>query len=175
MARDIDALATPGSVAPGGRRYPRGVTTRLDVALEGTGRKVFASAQDWPGWSRSGKTPEAAIEALLTYAARYEPIARAAGLPFPSTFDVPVMPDQHVGPAIVVHVGDADRVARLVPSEPDHRTDVAHHQRRGPHGGPRDADVRHGGKGDGGRRTRRRIVDEPTRGRAEHRRRVDEC
>lgn len=49
------------------------MTERLAVALEGTGRKVFASALEWPGWPRSGKTAEAAIEALLAYASRYGP------------------------------------------------------------------------------------------------------
>ena len=37
---------------------------RLAVVLEAGDKKVFASAADWPGWSRSGKTDEAAIEAL---------------------------------------------------------------------------------------------------------------
>ena len=43
-------------------------------------RRSFASALDWPGWSRSGKTDEAAIEALLAYAPRYAPVAKLAGL-----------------------------------------------------------------------------------------------
>lgn len=64
---------------------------RLTIALEGTGRKVFASALDWPGWSRSGKGPEAALEVLLAYAPRYAPVARAAGLHFADTFDVEVV------------------------------------------------------------------------------------
>jgi hypothetical protein len=67
------------------------MTERLDVALEGTGKKVFASALDWPGWSRSGKTAEAAIEALLAYAPRYELVVRAAGLRLASAFDVDVV------------------------------------------------------------------------------------
>jgi hypothetical protein len=67
------------------------VTERLAVALEGTGTKVFASALDWPGWSRSAKTDEAAIESLLAYASRYEPVVRAAGLRLASSFDVDVV------------------------------------------------------------------------------------
>jgi hypothetical protein len=63
----------------------------LAVALEGTAKKVFASALDWPGWSRSAKTDEAAIEALLAYAPRYAPVARAAGLEFPSRLDVDIV------------------------------------------------------------------------------------
>src|SRR4051794_8049567 len=64
---------------------------RLTVAIEGTGKKVFASALEWPGWSRSGKGADAAVEALLAYAPRYAPVARAAGLAFADTFDADVV------------------------------------------------------------------------------------
>ncbi|MBI2782233.1 MAG: hypothetical protein HYX55_10635 [Chloroflexi bacterium] len=73
------------------------MTGRLTVALEGTGRKVFASALEWPGWARSGKTPEAAIESLLAYAPRYEPVARAAGLTLGTSFDVDVVEHLEAG------------------------------------------------------------------------------
>jgi acyl-CoA synthetase (AMP-forming)/AMP-acid ligase II len=52
---------------------------KVDVAIEATDKKSFATAVDWPGWSRSGKTEELAVEALLAYADRYAPIAKAAG------------------------------------------------------------------------------------------------
>ncbi|HLE59859.1 MAG TPA: hypothetical protein VJA85_09455 [Candidatus Limnocylindria bacterium] len=53
---------------------------RLAVYLEVTPRRTFASAVDWPGWSRSGKTEAAAIEALLTSAPRYARVtARTPG------------------------------------------------------------------------------------------------
>ena len=45
------------------------------VYLEVGKTKVFACAVDWPGWERSGKTEEAALDALATYAGRYAPIA----------------------------------------------------------------------------------------------------
>ena len=46
--------------------------TGLRIALEEGKQKVFASAIDWPGWSRSGKkTPGAAIDELLVYRHRY--------------------------------------------------------------------------------------------------------
>ena len=67
------------------------MTERLTVALEGTGKKVFASALEWPGWSRAGKTPEAAIEHLLAYAPRYAQVVRAAGMTLGTTFDVDVV------------------------------------------------------------------------------------
>ena len=54
----------------------------LAVAIE-TGRKrVFATAVDWPGWSRAGKTEEAALEALVGAAPRYAVVAAEAGEAF---------------------------------------------------------------------------------------------
>jgi hypothetical protein len=67
------------------------VTKRLTVAIEGGGKKVFASALEWPGWSRSGKTAEASIEALLAYGPRYEPVVRLAGLTLGTSFAVEVV------------------------------------------------------------------------------------
>lgn len=67
------------------------MSERLAVALEGTDKKVFASALEWPGWSRAGKTPDLAIESLLAYAQRFEPVARAAGLRIGAAFDVDVV------------------------------------------------------------------------------------
>src|SRR5262249_12948194 len=34
-------------------------------------KKAFATAVDWPGWSRSAKTPEAAVASLVAYRDRY--------------------------------------------------------------------------------------------------------
>jgi hypothetical protein len=42
-----------------------------DVYLESGRKRVFACAVDWPGWARSGRTEDAALEALLAYAPRY--------------------------------------------------------------------------------------------------------
>jgi hypothetical protein len=41
------------------------------VVIESGRQKVFASALDWPGWSRSGRTEQAAIAALEDYLPRY--------------------------------------------------------------------------------------------------------
>jgi hypothetical protein len=59
----------------------------LRVVLEVAPKRAFASAIDWPGWSRGGKTPEEATEALLAYAPRYAKVARRAKVAFdpPST------------------------------------------------------------------------------------------
>jgi hypothetical protein len=56
---------------------------RVQVSIEQAEKKAFATAVDWPGWSRSGKTEELAVEALIAYAERYAPVAHAAG----ETFD----------------------------------------------------------------------------------------
>ncbi len=60
-------------------------TKTIAVALETTPRKTFACALDWPGWCRSGRDPDAALETLAEYADRYAPIAHAAGHPLPAT------------------------------------------------------------------------------------------
>jgi hypothetical protein len=132
---------------------------RLAVALESTPKKAFASALDWPGWSRSAKTDELAIETLLAYAPRYAPVTRAARLTLPSAFDVDVVERVEGGsgttfgvPSHLAHRADAqpvdraeaarlasiveaawsilDRVAARTPAE----------LRKGPRGGGRDRD-----------------------------------
>ena len=55
----------------------------MTVGVEVTPKKAFASALDWPGWTRAGKTPEAALEALAAAAPRYASVARKAKLDFP--------------------------------------------------------------------------------------------
>jgi hypothetical protein len=52
------------------------------VYLEVVPKRAFAVAIEWPGWSRSGRTLEVALETLVAYAPRYAPVAREAGLPF---------------------------------------------------------------------------------------------
>ena len=54
-----------------------------DVCLEASGKRVFASAIDWPGWCRSGRTDEGALETLAEYASRYAAVVGAAGIRFP--------------------------------------------------------------------------------------------
>jgi hypothetical protein len=54
----------------------------VPVVLE-TGRKrVFATATDWPGWCRSGRDEEAALQALLDYGPRYASVLRGRRLGF---------------------------------------------------------------------------------------------
>ena len=58
------------------------MTAKIDVYLEVGSKRIFAGAIEWPGWCRSGKTPEAALEALLAYAPRYAKAVGRAGGPF---------------------------------------------------------------------------------------------
>jgi hypothetical protein len=53
---------------------------RLRVYLERGDKRTFAGALDWPGWSRSGRSDEEAIRALLDCAPRYAKVAKRAGL-----------------------------------------------------------------------------------------------
>jgi hypothetical protein len=53
------------------------------VYIEVGGKRAFASAADWPGWSRGGKDERSALEALAAYAPRYAKVAKLARLDFP--------------------------------------------------------------------------------------------
>jgi hypothetical protein len=54
------------------------------VCLEIGTRRVFASALDWPGWVRAGRTDEAALAALAAAAPRYAVVTGEAGIRFPA-------------------------------------------------------------------------------------------
>jgi hypothetical protein len=103
---------------------------RIGVSIEAAPKKAFATAVDWPGWSRSGKSAELAIEALATYAERYAPVAKLAGETFAATDDLDLEVVERSGggggtefgvPSNItdqdrrrVTAKDADRLARLV-------------------------------------------------------------
>jgi hypothetical protein len=131
---------------------------RLAVAIEGTGRKVFAAALDWPCWARSGKTEQLAVEALLAYAPRYAPVVRLAGLQLAEQFDVEV--DEHRDGSAGTEFGvpsrifdadarpvdraEAERLASIVRAAwttfDDVRAGAPAELRKGPRGGGRDRD-----------------------------------
>jgi hypothetical protein len=52
------------------------------VCVEAGARRTFASALDWPGWSRSGRDEAQALETLAAYAERYAPVTEEAGIEF---------------------------------------------------------------------------------------------
>lgn len=51
---------------------------KVKVSVESASKRVFAAAVDYPGWARSGKTEEQALEALAAYRDRYAPVASRA-------------------------------------------------------------------------------------------------
>jgi hypothetical protein len=72
------------------------MTVRVVIERGPKGRKSAAVAIDWPGWSRGGKTPEAAFEAVESYRNRYVPVARLAGLEaeFEAAGDLEIVEDR---------------------------------------------------------------------------------
>jgi len=132
------------------------VSPEIAVALETTPKKTFATAVDWPGWSRSGKSADLALEALAAYVARYRPIAEAAGETLPPDLAFEVVETAGGGAGTEFGVpsrateadrrptspGEADRLARLVRAAWDHFDRTAASApaalRKGPRGGGRD-------------------------------------
>lgn len=53
---------------------------RVIVEIGPKGKKVVATAWDWPGLERGGKTEEDALATLESYLPRYEPVAVRAGM-----------------------------------------------------------------------------------------------
>jgi hypothetical protein len=133
------------------------MTTRIPVSVEETPKRSFATAIDWPGWSRSGKTVAAALEAVGAYADRYAAIAHAAGEEFPADGVEIEVYETHPGDGgtaygVPMRVSDADRratsaadgerLARLVAAAwallDDIVTGAPEALRKGPRGGGRD-------------------------------------
>jgi hypothetical protein len=56
----------------------------IPVYLELGAKKVFACSTEFPGWCRSAKTDEQALDALAAYAPRYAEVAELAGVAFPA-------------------------------------------------------------------------------------------
>ncbi|HEX7171233.1 MAG TPA: hypothetical protein VF365_01355 [Candidatus Limnocylindria bacterium] len=54
----------------------------VQVVLEVAAKRSFASALDWPGWARSGRSPDEALERLADYAGRYAAVAKRAHVRF---------------------------------------------------------------------------------------------
>ena len=129
----------------------------IAVSVEATPKKAFATAVDWPGWSRSGKTEELAVAALADYAPRYAIVAKEAGVPFaPTDYEVVERAGGGSGtefgvPSSIttldgrpVDKAEAKRLARLVEGAWSVFARVAAgapaELRKGPRGGGRDRD-----------------------------------
>ncbi|HSS94478.1 MAG TPA: hypothetical protein VLR46_10875 [Candidatus Dormibacteraeota bacterium] len=59
----------------------------IPVYLEVGDKRVFASALEWPGWTRAGKDEAGALAALAAYASRYAVVPGSARLEFPGAAD----------------------------------------------------------------------------------------
>lgn len=107
------------------------MTKPILVTIEHSPKKSFATAADWPGWSRSGKTESLALASLAAYAPRYAVLAEAQHQRFAVTtvladfeiverragaggteFGVPSHPTEH--DARPADADEADRLAGLV-------------------------------------------------------------
>src|SRR2546426_387767 len=55
----------------------------VDVYLEVGKKRLFAAALAWPGWCRSGRDEEAALQAMVDYGSRYSAAIGKAGGGFP--------------------------------------------------------------------------------------------
>lgn len=82
------------------------------VVIESGRKKVFASAVDWPGWTRSGTSEEDALFALAEYANRYQDVAERAGargvISAASGFDV----IEHISGTATTDFGVPDKPAK---------------------------------------------------------------
>jgi hypothetical protein len=56
----------------------------IPIYLEQGAQKVFACSIDYPGWCRSGKDDQQALDALADYAPRYAEVAKRAKVAFPA-------------------------------------------------------------------------------------------
>jgi hypothetical protein len=133
----------------------------VDVVLEVAPKRTFASAVDWPGWSRSGRTEDDAVETLLSYAPRYAVVAELAGLSLPSDRALRARVVERTrgdattefgAPSIVadadrepLSAARARRLTSLLEAAWDVFDDVVAHApaelRKGPRGGGRDRDA----------------------------------
>jgi hypothetical protein len=127
------------------------------VYLEVGSKKVFACALDWPGWCRSAKTEDLALEALEEYLPRYSAVTKTAKIPFRhGSFDVVESIKGNAttdfgAPAIVPAADDArltakqaERIATLLDASWQVFDRVVKQApaslRKGPRGGGRDRD-----------------------------------
>ncbi|HET9783222.1 MAG TPA: hypothetical protein VFR33_15755 [Candidatus Dormibacteraeota bacterium] len=130
---------------------------RIRVYIEAGGKRTFASAADWPGWSRSGKDEKSALENLAAYAPRYARVAKLARVQFPqdepsfnvierltgnatTDFGAPGIPAKNESKPMTDH--EAQRVVALLEASWKYldnvRAKAPEELRKGPRGGGRD-------------------------------------
>jgi hypothetical protein len=52
----------------------------VDAYVEAGAKRVFAGALDWPGWCRSARDEEGALEALIAYGPRYAALLKSSSV-----------------------------------------------------------------------------------------------
>ena len=137
-----------------------GGTEPTSVYLEMGKKRVFACALDWPGWCRSGKTEQLALEALAEYVPRYAEVAKQARIAFPkaagdllrvveqlpgsATTDFGAPGEAAASDAKPLRGAEAERITALVRASwavfDRIAADTPEQLRKGPRGGGRDRD-----------------------------------
>jgi hypothetical protein len=134
----------------------------IRVYLEAGSKRVFACAVDWPGWCRSGRDEELALQALFEYGPRYAKVLHNSEIEFhapayPSALTVVECVEGNATtdfgtPAIVLNAdrdpvdqAELERWQRLLPTCWREFDDAAERAtgrelRKGPRGGGRDLD-----------------------------------
>lgn len=94
----------------------------INIFVEIGKKKTFAGAVEWPGWCRSGRGENAALQSLIDYGPRYAQVLHSAGIEFQAPTDTAafIVTEQHTGnattdfgaPAIILDV-DREPVDRL--------------------------------------------------------------
>ena len=79
-ARHHTAGSTPSALIKGAHA--------INVYLEVGKSRTLAGAVEWPGWNRSGRNADAALEALVRSAPRYAAVLEAAHIQFAAPGDV---------------------------------------------------------------------------------------
>ena len=67
-------------ITPTRLRRVEGMSVPIRVMVEQGKKKAVASAFDWPGWDRGGKSEDDAVTVLATYRPRYAKVAQLARL-----------------------------------------------------------------------------------------------
>ena len=69
-----------------------GVSNQVEIYLEIGSKRTFAGALDWPGWCRSGRDEDSALQALLEAGPRYGRVLSRSRLGFNAPKDVSALP-----------------------------------------------------------------------------------
>ncbi len=60
----------------------------MEAYLEIGRKRVFAGALEWPGWCRSGRDEQAALDVLIEYRPRYARVVAGLELPEPAPLEI---------------------------------------------------------------------------------------